>query len=301
LITTATAAAMPLEAAYAWCESLARAHYENFPVGSRLLPRATRRDLWAIYAFARTADDWADEPDRGTSEARLARLDDWRRRVAAAHRGDTAAATAGGGAARPTFTALGETMAARALPLEPFEHLLSAFAQDVTTRRYETWADLLDYCRRSANPVGRLVLLVHGYRDAALLARSDAVCTALQLTNHWQDLALDVTGKDRLYVPRADLAAFGVPEADLVGGRVTDAYRRMMAALADRTRALYDAGRDLPRLVGRDLRLELALVWHGGRAVLERTAAAGFDVWHSRPRLGRLGVASCLVKAWLGR
>lgn len=287
--------------AYAWCERLARARHENFPVGSRLLPRKTRRDLWAIYAFARTADDWADEPDRGTPEARLARLADWRAHLEAAHRGDIAAATAGPGPAGPVFTALAATMAARSLPLAPFTDLLSAFSQDVTTRRYGTWADLLDYCRRSADPVGRLVLMVHGYRDPALFALSDAVCTALQLTNHWQDLAIDVGETDRLYLPQNDLAAFGVSEADLKRGVLTDAYRRLMAELAARTRALFEAGRSLPSRVGPELRLELRVVWHGGRTILERTAAADFDVWRRRPSLGARDIAGVLLKACLGR
>lgn len=289
------------EEAYAWCERLVRSHRENFPVGSRLLPRATRRDLWAIYAFARVADDWADEPDRGTAEARLARIADWRVRAEAAHRGDLAAATSGAGPARFVFTALAETMRRRALPVEPFCDLLSAFAQDVTTRRYATWDAVLDYCRRSANPIGRLVLLVHGYREERLLALSDAVCTALQLTNHWQDLALDLRERGRLYLPLNDMAAFGVSELDLARGVCTDAYRRLMADLAARTRALYEAGRELPARIGHELRLELRLVWHGGRTILERTEAAGFDVWRRRPSLGALDVARLLVKASFGR
>ncbi len=333
--TREPAASFTVDEAYAWCERLARAHYENFPVGSRLLPRKTRRDLWAIYAFARTADDFADEPDRGTPEVRLARLADWRARAEAAHRGDLTAATELGGApgttragdelcgascrggagdgdgasgradgtdvAVPVFTALAATMAARSLPLEPFTDLLSAFSQDVTTRRYGTWADLLDYCRRSADPVGRLVLMVHGRRDPELFRLSDAVCTALQLTNHWQDLAIDLREKDRLYVPQNDLAAFGVREADLARGILTDAYRRLMRELAARTRALFDAGRPLAARVGPELRLELRVVWHGGRAILERTEAADFDVWRARPSLGARDLAAVLLKACLGR
>ncbi len=295
-----TPASLTTDEAYAWCERLARAHYENFPVGSRLLPRKTRRDLWAIYAFARTADDWADERGRGTPEVRLARIADWRARAGAAHRGDLAAA-AGPAPAGPVFTALGATMAARGLPLEPFTDLLSAFSQDVTTRRYATWADLLDYCRRSADPVGRLVLLVHGYRDPALFRLSDAICTALQLTNHWQDLAIDVRGKDRLYVPQNDLAAFGARESDLARGVLTDAYRRLMRELAERTRALFDTGRPLLSRVGPELRLELRAVWHGGRTILERTAAVDFDVWRRRPSLGARDLAAIFLKACLGR
>ncbi|HEU5323598.1 MAG TPA: squalene/phytoene synthase family protein, partial [Methylomirabilota bacterium] len=203
--------------------------------------------------------------------------------------------------AGPVFTALAATMAARRLPLAPFTDLLSAFAQDVTTRRYGAWHEVLDYCRRSADPVGRLVLMVHGYHDPDLFRLSDAVCTALQLANHWQDLAIDLRDRDRLYIPQNDLAAFGVREADLARGVLTDAYRRLMGELAARTRALFDAGRPLAARVGPELRLELRVVWHGGRTILERTAAADFDVWQARPALGTRDIAAILLKACLGR
>jgi squalene synthase HpnC len=185
-------------AAYARCLHLAQQHYENFPVASRLLPGAARPHIAAIYAFARIADDFADEGQRSDA-ARLALLDDWRRRLQQAAGGATPAEESDAGA---IFLALGDTMRRCRLEVQLFEDLLSAFRQDVLIKRYETWADVLEYCRRSANPVGRLVLRIAGYRDEALDRQADAVCSALQLTNFWQDLEIDWR-RGRLYVPMA--------------------------------------------------------------------------------------------------
>ena len=174
---------------------MAREHYENFPVASRLVPRASRRHIAAIYAFARVADDFADEGDH-PPDTRLALIDDWRHRLhrAAAGRPDTDDRAD----YAAIFTALSDTIAACQLDVRLFDDLLSAFTQDVRTTRYDTWDELLDYCRRSANPVGRLVLNVTGYRDARLHMLSDNVCTALQLTNFWQDFGRDWhAGRDR--------------------------------------------------------------------------------------------------------
>ena len=191
---------------YDVCLDVARAHYENFPVASVLVPRAMCRDIAAVYAFARAADDFADEGDVDPA-TRHARLDDWERRVREAAAG---VARDDGTSDGAIFAALGRTMASRRLPLELFTDLLSAFHQDVDVARYATWEDLLDYCRRSANPVGRLVLRINsgGRDDAALDASSDAFCTALQLTNFWQDVTVDWQ-KGRVYLPREDLRRFG--------------------------------------------------------------------------------------------
>ena len=208
------AASADVRAAYLYCERLAQAHYENFPVASRLLPPRMRPHIAAIYAFARRADDFADEPGLVDSE-RLRLLAAWGTRL---DRGPTAECES-----RRTpdpepddliFIALDNTIRTHSLPRSLFHDLLSAFRQDVATRRYSRWADVLDYCRRSANPVGRLVLRVAGYDDARLDAESDAVCTALQLTNFWQDLAIDWQ-RGRLYVPAEDLERAGASECDL--------------------------------------------------------------------------------------
>jgi squalene synthase HpnC len=199
------------EAAYARCLDIAQRHYENFPVASRLLPRRARPHIAAIYAFARIADDFADEGTRSPA-ARLALLDDWQARL---HRAVEGAADPRMTPMRRRFFTRSAIRSANAISTcSSFDDLLSAFRQDVTVHRYETWDELFDYCRRSANPVGRLVLRVNGYRDDRLDACSDAVCTALQLTNFWQDLEVDLK-KDRLYVPLAEMRAAGADIEDL--------------------------------------------------------------------------------------
>ena len=275
-----------LRAAYAACEALARTHYENFPVASRLLPAAMRPHVAAVYAFARTADDVADEPGREPDE-RLRLLDDWRRRL---H--DRADRT-------PEFMALHDTIDRFQLPVQLFDDLLDAFVQDVTTTRYETWADVLDYCRRSANPVGRLVLRLSGHRNDALDRASDAVCTALQLTNFWQDLAVDWT-RGRLYVPAETWRAHRAEPQLLRGGRMTREWIAAMRDCASRTRVLFDAGRPVCDGVGGRLRYELRATWLGGTRILSRLEASGFDVFTSRPTLGAADaiVIACGTLLW---
>jgi len=269
------------DASYAVCLRLAREHYENFPVASRLVPAPVRPHIAAVYAFARIADDFADEGERSDA-ARLALLDDWRARLVAAVEGRV---VGDGSDAAHIFTALGETMRTCDLPPALFEDLLSAFRQDVMVTRYETWEDLIDYCRRSANPVGRLVLRISGYRDAELDARSDDVCTALQLTNFWQDVARD-WDKRRVYVPQAIVRAAGADEADLERRRVTDAWRAALSDVAGRTRRLFLRGRSVTDGVRGRLAWELRATWLGGTRILDRTEAAGFDVFDHRPTLG---------------
>ncbi|MGH9347158.1 MAG: squalene/phytoene synthase family protein, partial [Vicinamibacterales bacterium] len=203
-----TTRAAALASAYAACERDARTHYENFPVASLLLPRAMRPHVAAVYAFARAADDFADEGDRSAAE-RHALLDGWLRRLhEAASSGEPGPPPRRGEPANAVeiFVALGASIRAHALPVSLFEDLVSAFRQDIQTTRYASWSDLLDYCRRSANPVGRLVLRIAGCRDGALDAASDALCTALQLTNFWQDLRLDAE-RGRIYMPATERAA----------------------------------------------------------------------------------------------
>jgi phytoene synthase len=291
-----------LQQAYAACEHLAQSHYENFPVASRLMPAGLRPHVAAIYAFARTADDFADEPGRDSNE-RLRLLDDWQRRLHGEHRPDRSTssgsprATSRGDKSCPPdliFAALGDTVARFQLPTDLFEDLLSAFRQDVTTTRYATWADLLDYCRRSANPVGRLVLRLSGYRDDHLDRASDAVCTALQLTNFWQDLAIDWS-RGRLYVPEETWRPHGADPTVLDGGRMTAAWMTTMRDCGGRTRELFNEGRAVCDGVSGRLRYELRATWLGGTRILDRLDEGGFDVFDRRPALG---AADALVIAW---
>jgi squalene synthase HpnC len=268
--------------AYAACARLAREHYENFPVASLLLPRAMRPHVAAVYAFARAADDFADEGTLSVEE-RLRRLDEWLTLLK--DEGRRTNAEAGSVPAAQIFLAVHHTIREKRLPLSLFEDLLSAFRQDVTVRRYATWDDLLDYCRRSANPVGRLVLRIAGRDDAALDRASDALCTALQLANFWQDLERDWE-KGRLYVPRADLDACGAKEADLAARRMTPEWRAALARVAARTRAFFGEGRAVADGLSGRLRWELRLTWLGGVRILDRLERGGFDVFRRRPSLG---------------
>jgi len=276
-------------AAYDVCLRLAREHYENFPVASRLLPSAMRPHVAAIYAFARTADDFADEAARPDA-TRLALLDDWQRRLheaawpaTAAHPGSDL--SSGDPTSAAIFVALSATI--RDCHLDPalFDDLLSAFRQDVLVKRYDTWPSLLDYCRRSANPIGRLVLGVAGYRDARLLAMSDAICTALQITNFCQDLERDWKN-GRIYVPAAIMDVHGAREDQLNERPLAASWRETMGEVGGRTRALFDAGRPMVSEIGGRLGWELRATWLGGVRVLDRLDQCRYDVFSARPALG---------------
>jgi len=276
---------LSVEESFAHCEARVRAHYENFPVGL-FVPKEKRPYVHALYAFARAADDFADEPMY--EGMRGEKLDQWEARLHAAYEGK---------AQDPIFVALGETVRRLEIPKPLLLDLLSAFRQDTVKSRYDTWDELLDYCRRSADPVGRLVLLVFGYRESDLPSLSDAICTGLQLANHWQDVAVDLR-KDRLYLPKELRDRFGVGEWDLNAGRVTDGFRALMTELLARTRALFEKGRPLCDRVGRDLRFEMRLTWLGGVSILDRIEAAGFDVFRRRPQHGPLDKLSLAWRAW---
>lgn len=275
-----------IQRAYAACQALAESHYENFPVASRLMPAHLRPHVAAIYAFARTADDFADEPGREPEE-RLRLLDEWRRKL---HEPPV----------DEIFVALHDTIARFDLPIGLFEDLLSAFTQDVSTTRYASWDTVLDYCRRSANPVGRLVLRLSRYRDDTLDRASDAVCTALQLTNFWQDLAIDWP-RGRLYVPEEVWRAAGADPAALDRRQMTPEWRTAMRACGERTRQLFATGRPVCDGVGGRLRYELRATWLGGSRILDRLEAADFDVFTSRPSLGANDAIVIASKALLWR
>jgi squalene synthase HpnC len=263
------------------------AHYENFPVASVLLPARLRPAVQVIYAFARSADDIADEGDAAPQQ-RLAALD--------AYTGALAGIEQGRAQQQPLFAALDGVIRQYRLPLAPLHALLSAFRQDVVTTRYRTFADLLDYCDRSANPVGVLMLHLYGRAEPHNLRDSNAICSALQLINFWQDVGIDWR-KARIYLPLEDMERFGVTEAGLADGRVTPAWRRLMAFETTRARALMLSGAPLAtRLPGR-IGWELRLVIQGGLRILERIEGADYDVFRRRPQLGW---RDWLTIAWRG-
>ena len=267
--------------AYARCLRIAQQHYENFPVASRLLQQSLRPHIAAIYAFARIADDFADEGDRKPA-ARLTLLDDWQSRLDAAFGGNTKHDESDASA---IFVAVADTVTKFELEKSLFDDLLSAFRQDVTVNRYETWDDLFDYCRRSANPVGRLVLRISGYRDGDLDRSSDSVCTALQLTNFWQDLERDLK-KNRVYVPMTVVRANSANVDDLRRRNFTPAWTAALRESAGVTREQFALGRSVADHVRGRLRWELRATWLGGMRILDRLASQGFDVFKSRPTLG---------------
>ena len=276
-----------LEAAYASCEHAARSHYENFPVASWLVPAPMRRHIAALYAFARAADDFADEGARVVVE-RHRLLDGWKARLNASVTAQVPGPPPRDGEpsnAVEIFLALGDTIRRKRLPVALFEDLLSAFAQDVSVTRYAAWEDVLDYSRRSANPVGRLVLRIAGYDEPRLDVWSDAICSALQLTNFWQDLKVDFD-RGRIYLPAEEIRGHGAEEGDLAAGRITQAWRAAMAAAVARTRALFVTGRPLCGAVAGRLKYELRATWLGGMRVLSRLERADFDVVSRRPSLG---------------
>ena len=275
-----------IDEAYRYCEQLAFSHYENFPVASRFLPRDKRKHVAAVYAFARIADDFADEPGL-TQEERLQRLQDWETRLSECYRGT---------ASHPVFVALGNTARQFQIPQQLFQNLLAAFRSDVTVRRYESFEDVLAYCRNSANPVGRLVLLLFGYKDETMMGWSDKICTALQLTNFWQDLSIDLD-KDRVYIPLEDIRKFKLRVEDIQGKQFSPAIRDLMEFEVLRTEELFKKGEPLLTNVGKDLSLEMKLTWLGGVKILKKIRDLDYDVLHHRPTLSLFDKSSLLLRA----
>jgi squalene synthase HpnC len=277
-----------LEDAFAHCEARVRRHYGGVPLGL-LVPREKRRYVYALYAFVRVADDFADEPLY--EGMRSEKLDQWQALLDAACRGE---------AEGPLFVALGETIRRLGVPPQLLRDLLSACRRDAAGGRYETWEELLDYCRLAANPVGRLVLLVFGERAEELPALSDALCTGFHLARRWQDAAIDYA-RGRFYVPEELMRRHGVGTWNFGAGRVSDGFRGLMAELIARTRESLEKGRPLCDLVGRDLRFGARLTWLGGTSSLDRIEAVGADVFHRRPRYPALARATLAWRAWRWR
>lgn len=253
-------------------------HYENFPVASFLVPAHLRRPIEAIYRFARSADDIADEGD-ATSDERLAGL--------AAYQQELDRIAAGMPAQSPLFIALAEEIRKHGLPLQLFRDLLDAFAQDVVKKRYTDYPELLDYCRRSADPVGRLILHLCGRTGAAQLEQSDCICSALQLINFLQDVAVDWQ-KERIYIPLADLPRFRISEGDIAAGRWSANWAALMDFENDRARELLLRGAPLVHALPGRIGWEIRLTVQGGLRILERLRQVRGNVFERRPKLGRM-------------
>jgi squalene synthase HpnC/squalene synthase HpnD len=268
---------------------LATGHYENFNVVSWLLPRRLHQHFYNLYAYCRWADDLGDEIS--DPEKALALLNEWDLELRDCYAGKVS---------HPVFIALRETISALDIPIEPFSDLLVAFRQDQSVRRYATWDDVFAYCRNSANPVGRLVLYLCGYRDEARQRLSDATCTALQLANFWQDVTRDL-GKGRIYIPLEALAAHGLTEDDIVQRRFDARYVPLMKELVARTRQLFAQGMPLARSVDSGLRVDIEMFSRGGLAVLDAIESIGYNTLERRPSIPKSKQFSLLVRALLLR
>jgi squalene synthase HpnC len=271
--------------AYEYCELFAREHHESFPVVSRLVPADIQPHLTALYAFARAADDFADEPEyEGRREEAL---DAWHEELHRCFHGE---------ATHPVFVALQDTIEKRGLSLPPLEDLLAAFRQDMVVKRYATFSNLRGFTARSAEPVGRLLLALFGYPNAELVRFADEISTALQLTNFWQDVAADAA-RDHIYLPAEDLHFFGVTEAEVKALKPTKGIRDLLRYEVARTRALYERGRPLIGKLGKDLKFYLGLIWLTGMAILDKIEDADFDVFTKRPQIRKRDTARILAKA----
>lgn len=272
--------------AYRHCWQMATTHYENFTLGSWLLPRRLRRHIAAIYAFARTADDLADEGNESPAE-RLAQLDAWGRELENCYQGE---------ATHPTFIALRDTVQRFDLPIAPFRRLLEAFRIDADFKGFDTFDAVRAYCRNSADPVGHLILYLFGYRDAHRQHLADQICTGLQLANFWQDVAVDAA-KGRLYVPREDLVRFGCSATDVMSGTSSPAVRALMQFQIARARTLLTSGLDLATMVQPRLAREVRLFAWGGLAILREIEALGYDVFTRRPTVSGWTKCGLVLKA----
>lgn len=285
-----------LEEAEAYCRQLTRSHYENFPVASLLLPRTLRQHFANVYAYCRWADDLGDETgDRQRSLELLAwwreGLDGCFQRVTDRDVGRIGNPSYERGGVHPVFVALERTIAEFGIPREPFADLISAFEQDQHVRRHETFEQLLDYCRRSANPVGRIVLHLCRNVSDQTLAWSDSICTGLQLANFWQDVARDFE-VGRVYLPAEDRRRFGYSDGDLEGRRTNEAFLQLMRFEVDRARDFLTAGLPLVGTMRGRMQVDIEMFIRGGLRILEEVETIGFRVWDQRPVVGKLQVAS---------
>ena len=278
-----------LAEARAYCQRLAETHYENFHVASWFLPKRLRPHFHSIYAYCRISDDLGDEV--GNREESLALLDLWGEELDACYRGK---------ARHPVFVALADTIRVCDIPKEPFADLLVAFRQDQMVTRFETMADVLAYCRYSANPVGRLVLYACGYRDAERFALSDYTCSALQLANFWQDVAVDYE-KDRIYFPMADMRRFLVDEATIANRSFTPQFRDLMRYEVDYAREMFAQGVPLIGKVDRELALDLDLFSRGGLEILRAIEQQDYNVLRARPAISKGRKIALMLRALSGK
>ena len=278
-----------LEEARAYCERLAKTHYENFSVATWFLPSRLRQHFYNVYAYCRISDDLGDEV--GDPQQSLELLDQWEAELNACYAGSPK---------HPVFVAMAETVKQFNIPLHEFSDLLIAFRQDQTVTRFETFDDILAYCRYSANPVGHLVLYLCGYSDAERQQFSDYTCTALQLANFWQDVFVDY-GKGRIYLPLEDLRRFGVTGEDIAQRRATPQFLAMMKFEVERARDWFARGLPLVKMVNRELAMDLELFSRGGQEILNAIERQSFDVLRARPEISKSRKLMLVLRAAMGK
>ncbi len=283
------ATAPSLAEARAYCERLAKSHYENFSVATWFLPKRLRQHFYNVYAYCRISDDLGDEV--GDPQQSLELLTQWETELNSCYAGSPK---------HPVFVALAETVQQCGIPKHEFSDLLIAFRQDQTVTRFETFDDVLGYCRYSANPVGHLVLYLCGYSDAKRQQLSDYTCTALQLANFWQDVFVDY-GKGRIYLPLEDLRRFGVTGEDIAQRRATPQFIAMMKFEVERAREWFERGLPLIKKVDRELAVDLELFSRGGQEILRAIERQGFDVLHSRPVISKTRKLMLVARATAGK
>jgi squalene synthase HpnC len=283
------ATAPSLEEARAYCERLAKSHYENFSVATWFLPSRLRQHFYNVYAYCRISDDLGDEV--GDPQQSLELLDQWEAELNACYAGSPK---------HPVFVALAETVKQFGIPQHEFSDLLNAFRQDQTVTRFETFDDVLAYCRYSANPVGHLVLYLCGDSDGERQRLSDYTCTALQLANFWQEVFVDY-GKGRIYLPLEDLRRFGVSGEDIAQRRATPQFVAMMKFEVERARDWFARGLPLVKMVNRELAIDLELFSRGGQEILNAIERQGFDVLRARPEISKLRKLMLVLRAAMGK
>lgn len=273
-----------LSEAREYCKRLATSHYENFSVATWFLPKELHQHFYNVYSYCRISDDLGDEV--GDKRLSFYLLDRWEEELRACYAHLNDASGISGGPRHPVFVALADTIRQFGIPQHEFSDLLTAFRQDQTVTRYEKFEDLLGYCRYSANPVGHLVLYLCGYHDAERQQLSDFTCTALQLANFWQDVAVD-HGKGRIYLPLEDLRRFGVAEEQIAEGRATPEFLAMMAFEVERAREWFRRGLPLKDEVAKHLALDIELFSRGGMEILNAIERQGYDVLKQRPVISK--------------
>ena len=267
-------------------EKLAQQHYENFPVGSFFIPKRYRRPIHLIYAFSRVADDIADEGNM-LPETRIASLEAWERSLEKA---------LNGGTEDDFFTELASVIREFELSPQLLKDLIVAFKKDSSDPRYDSFDELLEYCRYSANPIGRLLLQIFKCSNVTTEEYSDRICTALQLANFWQDISVD-TARNRFYIPRLEISTFGLSENDITASSNQEAFKALMKHLVERTEAFLNEGKPLLDIAPNVLRFELRLIWHGGMTIIQKIRTAGYDTRLLRPALSKIDKAAIFFKA----